>query len=169
MPKATSVLSTPPLNTPIDHSRRNFFSTAAGLVAAGTALAAAVNVTTLAAAEPDPIFAVIERHRDLSAHCSAAYAISGNLHAGPEFDAAEAVSTERHDLVIDQANALICAEPTTMAGVLAMMRYAAAWPDWQQPTDDWTLDDASADSHQVLLQTLAGAIESIIDREGAVA
>jgi hypothetical protein len=71
----------------------------------GTALAAAVNVTTLAAAEPDPIFAVIERHRDLSAHCSAAYAISGNLHAGPEFDAAEAVSTERHDLVIDQANA----------------------------------------------------------------
>jgi hypothetical protein len=31
------------------------------------------------------------------------------------------------------------------------------------------LDDASADSHQVLLQTLAGAIESIIDREGAVA
>ncbi len=54
-----------------------------------------------------------------------------------------------------------------MAGVLAMMRYAAAWPDWQQPQEyGWTLGDASADSHQVLLGTLAGAIESIIERGG---
>jgi hypothetical protein len=87
-----------------------------------------------AVAADDPVYALIGRHCELSAHCKAAYDISGNLLAGPEFDAAEAVSVEKHDRLIDHADALIACEPTTMAGVLAAMRYLATLPDWQEPS-----------------------------------
>ena len=94
--------STPPINAPT--TRRRFLSTAATL-AAGSAAGA---WRPAAAAESnDPIFAMIERHREFSAHCRAAYDISGKLHAGPEFDAADAVSVEKHDRLIDHADAFI--------------------------------------------------------------
>jgi hypothetical protein len=167
----TQVNSENSIAMPVVSTRRRFLSQAAAVTAGGAALGLALPLPGSAEAAQqvhDPIFAMIERHRDLSSHCSAAYEISGKLLKGPKFDAADAVSAERHGLVEDQADALICTEPSTMAGVLAMMRYAATWSEWQQPTEGWTLDDASADSHQVLLETLARAIESIIDQSGGV-
>jgi hypothetical protein len=144
-------------------TRRRFLSTAATLAAGGAALAVAIPPAV--ATQSDPIFPMIERHRELSAHCRAAYDISGNLLDGPEFDAAEAVSVEKHDRLIDHADALIGCEPTTMAGVLAAMRYVATLPDWQEPSDaEWISGDgASMDWHQAFLDTLANAIESIAD------
>jgi hypothetical protein len=116
MTQADSVHSTPRTNAPT--SRRRFLSTAATLAAGSAALALAIPPAA-AAESDDPIFAMIERHRELSAHCKAAYDISGKLLDGPEFDAAEAVSVEKHDRLIDHADALIGCEPTTIAGVLA--------------------------------------------------
>jgi hypothetical protein len=161
MTQADRVHSTPPINTPT--SRRRFLSTAATLAAGSAAVALAI--PQAAAAESDPIFAMIERHRELSAHCSAAYDISGKLLDGPEFDAAEAVSVEKHDRLIDHADALIGCEPTTMAGVLAAMRYLATLSDWQEPSHaEWISGDgASMDWHQAFLDTLANAIEPIAD------
>jgi hypothetical protein len=76
MTRADRVLSTPPTNTPTDTNRRRFLS-----VAAGGAVAAALPVAALAN-EPDPIFATIERHRELSADYTAAVDISSKLEDG---------------------------------------------------------------------------------------
>ncbi|WP_245288027.1 hypothetical protein [Bradyrhizobium sp. Ec3.3] len=111
-----------------------------------------------AAAEPDPIFAVIQRHRDLSDHYSAATAISAKLPDGPEFEAADKVSGERGDALSKHTDVLIRSEPTTMAGIAALTRYAASLANWQVPSDeDWP---------QVLLGTLANAFDSILQTEG---
>jgi hypothetical protein len=158
MTQADSVLSTPPTNTP---TRRRFLSTAATLAAGGAALAVSVP-QALATESDDPIFAMIERHRELSAHCNSAYDISGKLHEGPEFDAADAISQERHDRVIEQADALIYCEPTTMAGVLAVMRYVAGISSGYAPSDEWeTAEGEAIDWNEAFLDTLANAIESI--------
>jgi hypothetical protein len=155
MDQADRVHSTPPTNSPT--SRRRFLSAAAALAAGSAALA--LEIPPALATESDPIFAMIERHRELSAHCRAAYDISGNLLAGPEFDAAEAVSAERNDRLTNHVDALIGCEPTTMAGVLAAMRYLATLSDWQEPSDaEWLSGDGeSMDWHQAFLDTLANA------------
>lgn len=57
-------LSTPPLNTPIDTTRRGFLGGTAAALAAGTAVnVAALATTRPAAAASDPILAVIEAHK----------------------------------------------------------------------------------------------------------
>ena len=66
---------------------------------------AALPVT--ATAGPEPIFTVIERHRELSVLCDQAVSISAKLEDGPEFDAADEIS----------------------AGI----RYVASLGEWQVP------------------------------------
>ena len=103
----------------------------------------------VAAAKPDPIFAVIENHRHLSASCDAAVAISAIMaNDGPDFEAADAVAGQRQQLLIDHANALICCEPTTLAGAVALMRYVASLDEWQEPVDrrDGDIDAGSTSS-----------------------
>ncbi len=63
MAKATRVHSTPPTNTPIDTERRRFLA-----VAAGGAVAAAIPTAVLAAAPAvDPVFDLIDIHREAHA------------------------------------------------------------------------------------------------------
>jgi hypothetical protein len=104
-----------------------------------------------ATAGPDPIFTVIERHRELSTHCDEAVSISAKLMDGPEFDAADEISAERRDALVEYAAVVIRSEPTTMAGIAALIRYVASLGEWQVPTDD--------DWHQVFLGTLANALD----------
>src|ERR1700730_11729020 len=79
MPKAESVHSTPPTNTPIFQinpmeatSRRRFLTNAAGVAAGGAVLAlatippasaAAAPVAAVASSDVDPIFSLIEDYR----------------------------------------------------------------------------------------------------------
>ena len=83
MIQADRVHSTPPTNTSSlsdaqqGLSRRNML---AGLAAVLPATAIAIPMA--ATAEPDPIYAEIERHRGLSAHCIAAYDVSAARRAG---------------------------------------------------------------------------------------
>lgn len=56
-----------------------------------------------AAAIPDPIFAVIVHHRALSAAYLAAMGVSAALEPGPEFEAAEAFTSQKVDALIDHA------------------------------------------------------------------
>jgi hypothetical protein len=81
MPKADSVHSTPPTNSPISHShqadatsRRRFLTAAASIAASGTVLALAAPPTSATAAITDPIFALIEAHRSAAVAHSAACA-----------------------------------------------------------------------------------------------
>ncbi|WP_246783611.1 hypothetical protein [Bradyrhizobium sp. CCBAU 21365] len=75
------------------------------------------------ATELDTIFDVIERHRELSAQHAAAASVSSKLVAGPEFDAADAISEERGLALEEYADVLIHSKPTTLAGVIALSRY----------------------------------------------
>ncbi|MDH2341523.1 hypothetical protein [Bradyrhizobium sp. SSUT77] len=120
----------------------------AGLAVLPVALPGAAAVGT------DPIFAVIECHRELSAHYEAATSVSAKLSEGPEFDAADAVSGERSHALHCHAAVLIRSEPTTIAGVNALIHYVGGLRQWEVPADDgW---------HQVLLGTLADALDGIL-------
>ena len=54
----------------------------------------------------DPVYAIIERHKALSAAYTAAADVSGKLGAGPEFEAADAITAERCDALFDYAETL---------------------------------------------------------------
>jgi hypothetical protein len=66
MTRADRVLSTPPINTPIDTARRRFLAVAAGASAASVGTLAAAAMPAAVARIPtavDPIYAAIERHK----------------------------------------------------------------------------------------------------------
>jgi hypothetical protein len=70
MTQADSVHSTPPINAPVDTTRRHFLSTAASVAAGGAVLAMAPTVPATAETlqrVPDPIFARIATHKKLTA------------------------------------------------------------------------------------------------------
>jgi hypothetical protein len=102
------------------------------------------------AAEPDPVFAAIERHRALSADYTAAVDVSSKLDVGPEFEAADAIAGDRCDALLGQADILIRLEPTTTAGAITLMRYFASLEEWQTRDTDWL---------PTFLNTLASALE----------
>jgi len=69
---------------------------------------------------------VIERHRELSARYDAAVAVSAKLFDGPEWEAAEEITDATCTGLLDYADRLVCSQPTTLAGAIALLRYAAA-------------------------------------------
>jgi hypothetical protein len=71
-----------------------------------------------------------------------------------------------HALLNHADDELISTLPTTLAGVIALARYMAGLPDWQQPRDHvrWEIDGVAADWHQILLHTLADGFEALIGR-----
>jgi hypothetical protein len=105
---------------PVDPTRRHLLA-----ITAGGAIAGAIPGAALAVG-PDAIFAAVERHRELSADYTAAVDISSKLEDGPEFEAADAIAGDRCEDLLDHADALIRLEPTTTAGVIALMRYVAS-------------------------------------------
>ncbi len=161
MAQADRVYNTPPTNTSAIPSRRSFLSNAAGLAAGGTALALAAPLPA-GAATPDPVFAMIERHRELSAAFDVAVKNADNLEEHPEQESLDAIVDDTSDALLDHADALIITEPTTVAGIAAVMRYFASLEDWQEPRDseEWeTSDGASVNWHQAFLDTLANALQ----------
>jgi len=163
MTRADRVHSTPPTNTsalPVHSTRRHLLT-----MAAGGAVAAALPVAALALV-PDQIFAAIERHRELSADYTAAVDISSKLEDGPEFEAADAIAGDRCGDLLDHADALIRLEPTTMAGVIALMRYVASLEEWQTPRDSDEFDGQPPGWDKAFYTTVANALDRI---GGAVA
>jgi hypothetical protein len=131
MPKADSVHSTPPTNTPIFQinptevtSRRRFHERR--WAAGGTALALATIPPAPAVAAPagllDPVFSLIEAHRT----ARAAYLV-----ASAEQDRRDRIGDRSGDWVaaaqfdadIDAFNELIETAPTTFAGLVAWASY----------------------------------------------
>ena len=81
----------------------------------------------------DPIYAAIERNRELSAQYDAAEVRSSNMPAGPAFDAADAMTQQAMRDLLDHSDSMVYAEPATLAGVSALLRYVSTWEDWQLP------------------------------------
>ncbi|RXH26040.1 hypothetical protein XH84_30755 [Bradyrhizobium nanningense] len=112
-----------------------------------------ISTESAAAEDRDPIFVVIERHRELSAHHDAAASVSAKLEDVADFFAADEISGQRNLALSEHANVLIRSKPTTIAGAIALTRYVAGLPEWELPDDDaW---------HRVFLEGLADAIDEI--------
>ena len=92
----------------------------------------------------DPIFAAIDRHRELAAAYSAA------------LEANAPNAWRKSDELADQANILISTKPSTQQGAVALMRYIASWQYEQRPP--FHDDDRVWEWHTVLLHTLADAL-----------
>jgi hypothetical protein len=85
----------------------------------------------------DPIFAIIERHRILSDSADAATGISAKMFDDdPRHAAAAAVTDAAHCELMEHAELLFSAEPTTVAGVVALLRYLPTLDLWQTPSRD---------------------------------
>lgn len=151
----------------ISESRKPFEGLSRRGILAGLAvLPALAGIPTPVAAEAtaDPIFAAIARHRELSARYAAAAAVSTSLPAGPEFEAAEAISAERSQALIDHADEMIRSKPTTLAGAVALMRYVASLAEWEEPSDwrPWKISNgATVNWHQIFLDAMAAALDQI--------
>jgi hypothetical protein len=95
---------------------------AMSLIASSAAVPAASTIAiALPAADADPIFAVIADHRAAIEAMNAAWKISGALKPGPEFEAADAVSTAASRREYEARLPVLTMQPTTMAGVAALL------------------------------------------------
>jgi hypothetical protein len=123
MTQADSVHSTPPTNTSV--TRRNILST----IAAGGAVAA-LAISSSRAAAPDPIFAAIERHKAAGAIWDAAVDVRADF---PDLDISDEQAKQR-DRLDEAVKAawdpceqlgidLVTTKPTTLAGIVAGIRY----------------------------------------------
>lgn len=122
------MLSTPHTNTsalPADPARRRFLAQGAVTAAGGAAFGLALPLSGSAQSPsqvPDPIYAAIERHRELSAGYDAAVSVSAKLFDEPECDATEEVTDAACTDLLDFAGRLVCSQPATLAGAIALLR-----------------------------------------------
>jgi hypothetical protein len=129
MTQADRVHSTPPTNTSANtplSSRRRFLVQAAGVAAGGATLGMALPLPA-PAATPDPIFAVIEKHKALTVPFDAAWKARGSFNDTGDYDQQ---SLKKLNDAIDAAGLpmeaaacdLLDTVPTTPAGIAAAMR-----------------------------------------------
>ena len=137
---------------PVDPTRRRFLSTAAGIAAAGTALALAIPP---AAATHDPVYALIETHRAKTAALDAILHDKSSLEgAGRPFD--DSLADAAHDAEEDALTELIETVPPTLGGIIASMVYIteSAERDHYRFQEDYLVP---------LLANLCGALQSLGD------
>lgn len=138
-----------PMFPPVDSSRRGFLAQAAVVAAGGAALGMALPLPVSAGDSqrvPDPILAAIEAHR---AAAAVALAVIGRLAVFErQLQAADRLQTksrlldelrqgEEIEAALDQAHhaeqvaayALLDDNPTTLAGVIALLTYATEYDD----------------------------------------
>lgn len=101
-------------------SRRALVSSAAALPAL------TVPAVVAASTEPDPIFAAIERHRQSIAPWLAAVEYEFGIDRNdPRHAEAERMTAEKQGNLLETCADLIRIYPTTIAGVVALLRYFA--------------------------------------------
>ena len=125
MTQADSVHSTPPTNT--SPTRRNIL----GTIAAAGAAAIATGPAIAGPAEPDPIYAAIERHKDLAKAFDAVWKLRARCKDFETLTEAEKArvlelndATDAAGLPLEAAAMdLFDTAPTTHAGIIAALRY----------------------------------------------
>jgi hypothetical protein len=119
-------------------------------ILAGLVAAPAVPLPALAMSPaPDPIFAAIAAHARATAAYEAAIAVAAKLPPGPTTDAAQDVADRASDALDTVSMALVEVYPTSTAGLIALLSYAAdctrgeagqwKFPDWVEGgADDYS-------------------------------
>ena len=103
----------------------------------------------------DPVYAMIEEHKALSAAYGAACEDGRN----PKYEVEVGRTGEALD---DGAKRLLTFKPLTLPGVVAMLRYLSGLEDWQVPgrfNDDFS-------NMKELSASVAAAVEAIIRKGG---
>ena len=90
--------------------------------------------------EEDPIFTAIERHCAAMAAFSAAVDKSAVLPPSPELDAANAIIVRKSDEMDNAGVDLIAVQPTTFAGLIALLSHIAECSR-SEKGEDWRLPD----------------------------
>jgi hypothetical protein len=127
-----------------------------------------------AAGEPDPVFTIIEKHREAYRKWGDALAISNALEAetfrgqrrrdDSAFIDAQARADSVGDIACDLRRALIETKPITLAGVVAVIRYFESC-DLAIPSACLLEDE---ESRWEFIMTIGDAIEAMLDK-GAIA
>jgi hypothetical protein len=143
-------------------SRRQALTATAAALAGATAVNVVAIVATRAA-EPDPIFAAIERHRAAHMHamaCSRVRAETVDVSWSPEYDPVKVADASEADRAArerdaDAAMELLNVEPTTAAGMVALLEYVLDYnagglklpddPEWYSIPMDWPCDFVDQD------------------------
>ena len=128
------------------HSRRAIL---AGIAAAPVLAAPAL---ALSSAGPDPIFALIERHKA----CNAAFS-SVLREPGQDRDEWRRREDEASDVERDACGEMVATVPTTLAGLLALLRYV----EHEHARGETLLDESE-------LEELLSAAVSALERIGGV-
>jgi hypothetical protein len=156
-----------PMFPPRDSSRRGFLT-----VAAGGAVAAAIPTATLTAAPAaDPIYALIERHKEAAAVYDAATHVRAHFndcHMNDEQrkqlavlqDAVDEAWDPREEAAIDLLNT----KPTTLAGIVALCRYIEPLlnADGELPPMIYWDDETISSAGGAFANVIAAAVEALI-------
>jgi hypothetical protein len=131
-------------------------------ILAGIASAPALAAPAIAlAAEPDPVFAAIDRHLARDAELHAAHNLSKGGGIKAEQDHQELVST-RDDAQMQALADLLTTRPTTLAGCIALLRRLQ---DWLDENDDCypfgEFADPVASAGADFFENLADALEQL--------
>jgi hypothetical protein len=179
MIQADSVLSTPPTNTPEDTTRRRFLITAAGASAmsVGSLAASTIQIPVWPIAQPclaapsvsvtpselvgftvpDPVFGLIEAHRQAGCDHEAALVEQARLERIGDNAAAWLVSEAPCHAEFEAFDALLSAAATTVPGLTAQLAYLQDIAEH----DGWRFSDRE-DSATMLLEGFAASIANVL-------
>jgi hypothetical protein len=114
-----------------------------------------------AAAEPDPVFAAIERYKVLSAEYTAAVDRRAPLEDDdPDLLEAEDDAARSSTALFEQMDVIFTFRPSTVAGVVALLKYISTLEDWQMPPGLEESDSMKA------VKTLCTCVAAAIDQSG---
>jgi hypothetical protein len=172
-----------PMFPPVDPTRRLFLTVAAvgSIVGAGSLAAAAMasNDVPKAVTVPqgaDPIYAAIERHRDLAKICEAAWKVRGKCKDFGTLTEAEQAHVLKLNDAVDEAHLpleaaavdLFNTAPTTHAGIITALFYMRIQHrnDGKHMIQGWLEDEDSAryiDWRDAWLETFIQAVLQLDD------
>ena len=143
-------------------------------VLAGIAAAPALAAPALALDGPDPIFSAIEEHTDaVAARTAALLACWGYgepksfAQDGPENVAAEAIHDAATDHEFEVLDKLLATQPTTVAGMAALLEKLAADPYWEIEGSNPNIDEEplmvmALERSPDLVASLASTLRTIV-------
>ena len=120
---------------------------------------------TVAAIEPDPVYAAIEHFRQLSDEYTLAVERSGSmLPEDPGYCDAMDESRDACDALFEQMDVIFTFRPSTIVGTAALLKYISTLEEWQMPPG--VEDGEGKKNVQAFCGSLATALETIIRRGG---
>jgi hypothetical protein len=165
-----------PMFPPVDPTRRHFLTVAAG----GTVAAAIPTAVLAAAAAVDPIYALIERHKQAAAAHDATTEVRAhfddlnmNEEQKEQFYALEAAVDSAWDSLDEVGTDLVNTKPATLAGIVALCRYVEPFLNEKDtinlPEVIYWDDDTDSSAGGAFANAIASAVEALMKAQAGKA